>query len=172
MQSSRTPEGHQREVSRIVTALDRHHPDRLLHGGVYDPDDAAGKLLKRQTGAFCCLSHCATTRRVRSRSRVNSPPRNWSGRNRPSRRFASVTVGCSAASITDRPRIGARRFRPHPQCGARVEAGNRSPAGTHSVNIQNGDADGKARQFQPERPRGSRRPPARRRWKFLPYRRK
>ena len=75
---------------------------------------------------------------------MKSPPRKRCGCSRPSSRLASVTVGCSAAAITDRAGIGSGRFGPDAKGSAGVEARDGASAGAYSMYVEHGHADGEA----------------------------
>ena len=92
MQASGAPEGNEGEVARIAAALDGDDANRFFHGGIDDPDDSGGEFFKRER-LHLLLQPFRVSARVRSRSRVKSPPRNRVGCKRPRRRLASVTVG-------------------------------------------------------------------------------
>ena len=120
VQRPRAAEGHQRQLARVDAALHGHHPHRLRHLRVGHARDPGGRLLQRE-------AQLAGQRR-RSPAR---PPRGRAGHRPPAarpraagpaRRFASVTVGRSAAAPVARgPGIGARR------CGGPPAARRRRP---------------------------------------------
>ena len=78
VQRPRSAERDEREVSRIVAALDRHDPQRAQHLRVYRCDDGRGVDVAERS-----------LRRLAIQPR---PPASRSG-SLPSRRLASVTVG-------------------------------------------------------------------------------
>ena len=94
VEASRAAKGYEGEVARVAAALDGDDADGFLHGRVDDANDAGSETVERESELPCCLSHSRVMRRVRSRSRVKSPPRKRVGWRRPRSRLASVTVGC------------------------------------------------------------------------------
>ena len=74
-------EGDEREVARVVAALDGDEPERAQHLGVDDVDDRLRRRGPRARSSAAARSS-------------SSPPASASGR-RPSTRLASVTVGSS-----------------------------------------------------------------------------
>ncbi len=73
---------------------------------------------------------------ARASSRRNPPPSSPSLPNRPSTRFASVTVGLSPSPVTNWPRFSARALRPDAQRSAAVESRQRPASRAHSMNLQ------------------------------------
>ena len=55
-----------------------------------------------------------------------------------------MTVGCSAAAVADGAGIGSGGFGADAQNSGGVEAGERASAGADGVDVEHGDADGKA----------------------------
>ena len=144
VEASGATEGDEGEVAGIASALDGDDADGFFHGRVDHADDSGGELFEREATSLLLEQFCVT-RRVRSRSSVKSPPRKRVGCRRPRRRLASVTVGCGAASVADGTGIGSGGFGADAQDSGGVEAGEGASAGTDGVNVEHGDADGKAR---------------------------
>ena len=90
MQRTAAAKSHQRELARIVPSLDRDDADRLLHLCVDHAKYASRKLLRAFSASPFARCRIASVRR---RSRCMPPPRKLASSSRPSRRFASVTVG-------------------------------------------------------------------------------
>ena len=80
----------EREIARVVPALDRDDANRALHVGVGDAHDAFGE--RRHAELQRARDVGGDARRARSTSSVIRPPRKYSGSSRPSSRLASVTV--------------------------------------------------------------------------------
>ena len=92
MQRPGATERHQGEIARIVSALHRDHADRADHVGIGNRQDAARRLMQRQSRAVRRLRRIA--RSASPGSSAMRPPSSDGGR-WPSTRCASVTVGCS-----------------------------------------------------------------------------
>ena len=92
----------------------------------------------------CCLSHSCVRRRVRSRSSVKSPPRKRVGLQAAEEKIGVGDGGLRAAAVADGAGIGSGGFGADAQDAGGVEAGERASAGADGVDVEHGDADGKA----------------------------
>ena len=137
----------ERELARIVPTLDRDDAQRAQHLRVHDLDhrsriDPGERALRRP------------------RDRATSPPGSSAG-NRPSRRFASVTVGAAASPVTRRAWIRAGRLRSDPHRAAGVAPHERAAAGADRVHVDRRQPDRAGRRPRARRTRAAR-PPGRR----------
>ena len=108
--AARAAVGDEREVARVVTALDGDEPQRARHVLVDDREDALGRLLDR-VEAHRVGDRLHRRRAPPRRRAAISPPSSCGGR-WPSTTFASVTVGSLAAlAVGGRARLGAGRLR-------------------------------------------------------------
>ena len=48
MKASGATESDQCEIARVASALNRHHPNCLFHGGIHYAKHSGGKLLQRE----------------------------------------------------------------------------------------------------------------------------
>ena len=87
-------------------------------------------------------------RRVRSRSSVNSPPREAVGPEPPQKQIGVGHGGLGSAAVANGAGVSAGRFRAHAQQAAGIEACKRSAACAHGVNFQHGHAHGEPSYFR------------------------
>ena len=135
VQRAGAAERDQREAARVDAPLDRHRPQRLLHGRVDHRDHAvrrdAGPIERRRAAA-------ATSSRP-------SPGSSASAGMRPATRSASVTVGSTPApAVAGGAGHRAGALRADDERAAGVEAGDRPAAGADGVDVERRQADGKA----------------------------
>ena len=110
MQAARSAEGDQGKPARIVAALDRHHANGFLHGGVHDADDAGGKLVERQ-GRLLLLQPGGNEAARALEIKLEVAAEKTVGL-KASKDEVSVGDGWeSAATITNRTWVGAGGFR-------------------------------------------------------------
>ena len=130
-------EGEQREVPRIVAALDCDHANRALHVGVDDANYAA-----RRRGRICFHlarepRHCVDGAiRVELHLAAEEVCRDQSARDQ-------IGVGHGtqiAAAVTCGTGIGACAIRPDLERAAGVDTRDRTAAGTDGVNVDHGGA--------------------------------
>ena len=93
MQRTGPAENHQREVARIVAALDRQQACAAGHILVDDGQDRFRRLLDAKTELFAQPRHCRARAATTSSEARSFSPIGSSGLIRPSTTFASVTVG-------------------------------------------------------------------------------
>ena len=122
MERPRPAEGDERELPRIVPALDRDEPQRAQHLGVHDRDDRGRDRSRR--------AH-ARPRRDRARR----PPASSVGQ--PSEDEVRIRDGRAgpAAAVTRRSGLGTGALGPDAQRTALVPPGDRAPAGADRVHV-------------------------------------
>ena len=141
VQAAGAAERDQREVARVVAALDRDHAERALHRR------RSRRARRPAAAASTRAAEPARQRRAaRARARATSsrisPPRNAVGHEtaeqRGRRRSRSARV---AAAVAGRPGIGAGALGPDPQRAAGVEPRDRAAAGADGVDVDRRHAD-------------------------------
>ncbi len=137
MHRARAAEREQREVARIVAALDRDHANRALHVGV---DDANYAARRRSRIGF----HLAREPRhgVRGAIRIELHPAAEEIRSDQTARD-QVGVGHGtqiAAAVACGTGIGARAVGPDLERAAGVDPRDRTTTGTDGVNVDHGRA--------------------------------
>ncbi len=137
MQRAGTAEGDQRELARVVPAVDRLQPDRVSHVRDCDPDDALGHRLDR---------HSERPGETREAST------GFAGRQFDARRerICSETAedeicvgerGLRATSaVARRPGRRAGALRPDAQGATRVDVSRRCPTRANAANVRRRDA--------------------------------
>ncbi len=138
------PKGDQREVARIVSALDRDLADRRGHPRHGDRDDAFGERLDghRPTEPYPELGE----------GPVGAGRVDGDGAAEPLRRpdAAEYDVGVghrrlrAAKAVGDGARHGAGAARPHLEASVDVEPRDRATAGADAVHVELRDLDGKS----------------------------
>ena len=133
-------EGDERELARVVAALDADHAQRARHVLVDDPQDAVGGLPRATAPS---RRRPSAPRRARPRRRATSRRRSGRAGRRPSTTLASVTVGSVAALAVGRgPGLGARRLRPDAQrAGQLRDVRDRAAARADRVHVDARDLD-------------------------------
>src|SRR5215831_1675614 len=133
MQTTGSAKRHQREVPRVVAALDRYYADGAYHIGVDDADDAEGclaqakaqPLRQRRHGRFGARSVEA---HVSADECIGQPAQNEIG-------IRYRGVGATVA-VTGRPRDGASAHRSDAHEPILCDVGNRSAACAYRVDIE------------------------------------
>ena len=141
--ATRTTKGHQRELSRIVAALDGDHAYGFLHGGVDHSDDSGGELFQRKLRSLSLepLGDQAA-RALEIESEISAQK---ALRLQPAEKQIGICHrGLGAATVADRAGIGSGGFGPNAQGSAGVEAGDGASAGAYGMYVEHGHADGEA----------------------------
>ena len=159
MLAARATETLQGIARHVVAACHRDALDRVRHAADGDPQGARRDLLAADGAARSSRSCAARARRIATppspRSSGCSPVGTEDFRkvlrlNTPEQHVRIGDRQRAAAAITGGPRIGARRFRAHPQARP-VEADDGSPARRDAMNAHHGSAHAHARHFGIER---------------------
>ena len=142
MQGAGAAEGHQGELARVVSALDRDGADRAHHVGDDDVEHAARGALdaepqppgdRRDGGARegCVEPHLA------GQQPAGREPSEHEVRIRDGGLFAPAPVARGT-------RLGPRARRPHLEQAVAVEPGDGAATGPHRLDVHRGQADGEA----------------------------
>src|SRR3989304_5986019 len=115
MQATGSAKAHQREFAGVISALDRNHSQRFLHGGIPDRDDALGQLLAAppDAAAVFTLPPRAAQEIVKAFLGRSTIEPEFAGEKSIGVQSAKDQVGIgdggriSAPAITDRSRDGA-----------------------------------------------------------------
>ena len=140
MQATRTSEGDQRVVARVVAAFHGDHPNRFLHGGIGNIENSlrerfhrwhspAGTLHPQPRAAFIQWKFSAE-QRIRAKVAENQ-----------------VRVGDGwlfSAPVRDGSGIGSRAFRSDAERAGAVKPGHRSATRSHSVDVEHRNRNGQA----------------------------
>ncbi len=132
-------EGDEREVTRIVAALDRDHADGLLHGRIHYAHYTGRKLRERKPRA-AAAQPCG-----RDLLRALGVEFEIAAQEAPGGKTAEQQVrvghgGLRATTVADGAGIGARGFRAHAQRAGSVEACDGAAARADGVDIKHRDA--------------------------------
>ena len=141
VQAARAAKSDQREIARVVAALDRDNANRALHVCVGDAQDSrrGGRAIELELACDAVHGRSGADdvdghRAAEQLPRVDAP-----------QHYVRVgDRGLHADSIAGAPWIGAGALRTHAQQSAGVHARNGASARAHGVNIEHRDADRQA----------------------------
>src|SRR5579862_2524459 len=143
MKPSCSAKRNQRELSRIASALDRDHANRLLHRCVDHPDHARGKFFQLKIRTLLLQPLFGDIARTLEVQREVAAKK--AGCLQPSEEKICVRHRrLQTASITDWSRIRSRRLRPDAQYAGCVEARQRSSTCPNRMDVEHGHTHGKA----------------------------
>ena len=144
VQRACTAEHHEREVAGVVAATQRDEPERVRHLATTKRRTPRSPPSRRSRAS-------APRRRsapaAASTSSFIAPPRKYDGSSRPATRFASVSVGSSAASsVAGRAGFGARAAGSDVQATGAVGPGDRAAARADLDDLDDRDLQSGSRQ--------------------------
>ena len=138
MHRARSPKANQREISRIVSPLQRDHADGAFHGGVRNAHNALCHRRHRHVHVGGERRHSVRYRFCRQFSLATEEVL---GRQPPEKkvRIGDSQVG-SPLRVADRARIRSRTLRAHTQRASRIPICNRTTTSPHRVNVDDGNS--------------------------------
>ena len=143
VQASGAAESDQGEVARVVSPLDGDYADGFLHDCVDYANDTGCEFIEREWASLMLEPFCGDAAgAIEIESEIAAEEAGGLQASEDEIRIGDGGLG--AASVADGAGIGSGGFGADAKNAAGIEARERTSTGADGVNVEHGDADGKA----------------------------